>query len=84
MVPDVSVVANFGVGFARNVSSRERSHFAEGAGDGGSICPELDPAHARVLRLPGGHHFDGDYGELVTAVLNQPELTVSLDPARVR
>lgn len=29
-----------------------------------SACGLLDPAHVRVLALPGGHHYDGDYAAL--------------------
>ncbi len=34
-----------------------------------SLCPTLAPAHARLLTLPGGHHFDGDYARLAGLIL---------------
>jgi type IV secretory pathway VirJ component len=40
-----------------------------GDGDKDSLCPELDPAKFRVVKLPGGHHFNGDYAELARVIL---------------
>lgn len=40
-----------------------------GDGEDGSLCPKLAPLHARELALPGGHHFDGDYARLASAIL---------------
>jgi type IV secretory pathway VirJ component len=34
-----------------------------------SLCPELGPAQAIVLEQPGGHHFGGDYDDIVTHIL---------------
>src|SRR5262245_32685408 len=34
-----------------------------------SLCPELGPAQAIVLEQPGGHHFGGDYDDIVTRIL---------------
>ncbi|WP_326536042.1 virulence factor family protein [Pseudorhodoferax sp.] len=34
-----------------------------------SLCPQLAPAHAQVLMLQGGHHFDGDYAALADRIL---------------
>ena len=34
-----------------------------------SLCPSLAPAHARLLALPGGHHFGGDYDALASRML---------------
>jgi type IV secretory pathway VirJ component len=42
-----------------------------GADDDESSCSKIDRAHARVVELPGGHHFDGDYGRLATLILDQ-------------
>jgi type IV secretory pathway VirJ component len=42
-----------------------------GADDDESSCSKIDKAHARVLELPGGHHFDGDYGRVATLILEQ-------------
>jgi type IV secretory pathway VirJ component len=33
-----------------------------------SLCPEIG-AHAKVIALPGGHHFDGDYEKLANLIL---------------
>jgi len=30
----------------------------------GFALPELDSAKVRVVKLPGGHHFNGDYAGL--------------------
>jgi type IV secretory pathway VirJ component len=40
-----------------------------GEGDDDSLCPKLDPAKVKVVRLPGGHHFDGDYARLAQEIL---------------
>ena len=34
-----------------------------------SICPQLQGSAATVAKLPGGHHFDGDYGRLAETIL---------------
>jgi len=35
-----------------------------GADESDSFCLKPQPAHVRVVQLPGGHHYDGDYGAL--------------------
>jgi type IV secretory pathway VirJ component len=40
-----------------------------GADERDSLCPQLAPLHARVLQLPGGHHFGGDYDALAGQLL---------------
>jgi type IV secretory pathway VirJ component len=40
-----------------------------GDGDKDSLCPKLDPAKIRVVKLPGGHHFNGDYAGLARVIL---------------
>ena len=40
-----------------------------GEGDDDSLCPKLDPARVHVVKLPGGHHFNGDYAELAREIL---------------
>jgi type IV secretory pathway VirJ component len=42
-----------------------------GTDDDESSCSTIDPSHARVLELPGGHHFDGDYGRVASLILDQ-------------
>lgn len=34
-----------------------------------SICPRVSPQHARVIKLPGGHHFGGNYVPLAQLVI---------------
>lgn len=40
-----------------------------GDGDSDSLCPKLDPTKAEVVKLPGGHHFNGDYAGLARVIL---------------
>lgn len=34
-----------------------------------SLCPKLDPKKIRVIKLPGGHHFDGNYENLADLIV---------------
>jgi type IV secretory pathway VirJ component len=34
-----------------------------------SVCPAPELAHAEILRVPGGHHFDEDYEKLADTIL---------------
>jgi len=40
-----------------------------GAGETDSLCPKLDPTKFNVVKLKGGHHFDGDYANLARQIL---------------
>ena len=40
-----------------------------GRRDRDSLCPDLDPLLVTRIGEPGGHHFGGDYDELVRAIL---------------
>lgn len=40
-----------------------------GDGDDDSVCNKVPAGHMRTVTLPGGHHFDGDYGAVAQAVL---------------
>ncbi|MFL5578005.1 MAG: AcvB/VirJ family lysyl-phosphatidylglycerol hydrolase [Gemmatimonadaceae bacterium] len=40
-----------------------------GADEADSACDGLDPALATVVRLPGGHHLDGDYAGIAGRIL---------------
>jgi type IV secretory pathway VirJ component len=40
-----------------------------GEGDNDSVCPKLDPSKVRVVKLKGGHHFNGDYAGLAREIL---------------
>ena len=35
-----------------------------------SLCPKLDPDKFHVVKLKGGHHFDGDYTRLAKEILS--------------
>jgi type IV secretory pathway VirJ component len=35
-----------------------------------TLCPKLDPHKAIVVKLKGGHHFDGDYAGLARIILS--------------
>jgi type IV secretory pathway VirJ component len=46
-----------------------------GADEDDSLCPKLDPKRFTIVKLKGGHHFDGDYAGLarhILAVANPP------------
>lgn len=40
-----------------------------GADENDSLCPILDPKKFNVVKLKGGHHFDGDYAGLARQIL---------------
>jgi type IV secretory pathway VirJ component len=40
-----------------------------GDGDNESLCPKLDANKVQIVKLPGGHHFNGDYAGLARAIL---------------
>lgn len=40
-----------------------------GAEEKDSSCPTLDPMHMKLVKLPGGHHFDGDYDKLARIIM---------------
>jgi type IV secretory pathway VirJ component len=40
-----------------------------GDDDEDSICPRVSPQHARIIKLPGGHHFGGNYLPLAQLVI---------------
>ena len=40
-----------------------------GDDDSDSICPKVSPQHARIIKLPGGHHFGGNYVPLAQLVI---------------
>lgn len=35
-----------------------------------SLCPKLEPKRFKVVKLKGGHHFDGNYAELADEILS--------------
>jgi len=41
-----------------------------GEGEDDSVCPLLDANRVKVVKLKGGHHFDGDYQRLAQEILN--------------
>jgi type IV secretory pathway VirJ component len=40
-----------------------------GDDDTDSICPKVSPEHARIIKLPGGHHFGGNYVPLAQLII---------------
>ncbi len=40
-----------------------------GTEESDSLCPKLDPKRFNLVRLSGGHHFDGDYANLSRQIL---------------
>jgi type IV secretory pathway VirJ component len=40
-----------------------------GEGDNDSLCPKLDPSKVRIVKMKGGHHFNGDYAGLARQIL---------------
>jgi type IV secretory pathway VirJ component len=40
-----------------------------GADENDSLCPKLDPKRFNIVKLKGGHHFDGDYADLARQIL---------------
>jgi type IV secretory pathway VirJ component len=40
-----------------------------GDDDEDSICPQVSAQHARLVKLPGGHHFGGNYLPLAQLVI---------------
>ncbi|HEY9544475.1 MAG TPA: AcvB/VirJ family lysyl-phosphatidylglycerol hydrolase, partial [Solimonas sp.] len=43
---------------------------AYGVEEDDSLCPSLDPQKIRLVKLPGGHHFDGNYDHLARIILD--------------
>ncbi len=44
-----------------------------GADEADSPCPKLAPGEATVVKLAGGHHFDGDYAGLALRIVHLAE-----------
>jgi type IV secretory pathway VirJ component len=40
-----------------------------GVDESDSLCPKLDPKKFNIVKLKGGHHFDGDYANLARQIL---------------
>jgi type IV secretory pathway VirJ component len=40
-----------------------------GEDESDSLCPKLDPNKFKIVKLKGGHHFDGDYANLARQIL---------------
>jgi type IV secretory pathway VirJ component len=40
-----------------------------GEDESDSLCPQLDPRKVMVVKLKGGHHFDGNYAGLARTIL---------------
>jgi type IV secretory pathway VirJ component len=54
-----------------------------GEGETDTLCPKLDPQKVHVVKLPGGHHFGGDYQRLAREILGTAKLpTVAVAAAQ--
>jgi type IV secretory pathway VirJ component len=42
-----------------------------GADENDSLCPKLDSKKFNIVKLKGGHHFDGDYANLARQILKR-------------
>jgi type IV secretory pathway VirJ component len=42
-----------------------------GADEPAPLCPDLDPTQFKLRKLPGGHHFGGDYDRLAGLILHE-------------
>ncbi len=51
--------------------SPQRTLCIYGANDDGALCPQLPAGSAQVVKLPGDHHFEGDYAALARVILQQ-------------
>jgi type IV secretory pathway VirJ component len=55
-----------------------------GEDEADSPCPKLDPSRATVLKLAGGHHFDGNFAALAEKILalayRSPKMLVPASP----
>ena len=40
-----------------------------GDDDADSLCPQLQPSRVKIVKLAGGHHFNGDYDAVAAAVV---------------
>lgn len=58
------------VGPALRALPLERVQCIHGAEEAESACPALEGSAAEVIRLAGGHHFDGDYAALAARILD--------------
>ena len=45
-----------------------------GAEEAASLCPLLGPGLAKVMPMPGGHHFGGKYGLISDIILKEVEI----------
>ena len=45
-----------------------------GEGETDTLCPQLDPQKVHVVKLPGGHHFGGDYERLAKEIMGTAKL----------
>jgi type IV secretory pathway VirJ component len=41
-----------------------------GEDESDTLCPKLDPHKATLVKLKGGHHFDGNYAALAHTILS--------------
>lgn len=43
-----------------------------GQDETGSLCPELPGGVAKAIKMPGGHHMNGDYAKLADMIAKRP------------
>lgn len=48
-----------------------------GADDDDALCPKLPAGSAQMVKLPGDHHFEGDYDGLAKVILQHLQATTS-------
>jgi type IV secretory pathway VirJ component len=48
-----------------------------GQDDAAALCPQLPKGSAQVVKLPGDHHFQGDYAALARVIQQQFQATAS-------
>ena len=86
--------ADYAIGFMRIVDKSEQTIPAiaaiagphiqcfAGVDERISACGDLDPRHVEVIKVPGGHHFDGNYDDLARRILAGLPEPRSGDPMR--
>jgi type IV secretory pathway VirJ component len=53
-----------------------------GSDEQDSGCLDADPKRVKIVRLPGGHHFDGDYDRLAKTILDAVPERGAVTPSR--
>jgi type IV secretory pathway VirJ component len=66
-----------GLAIAPEIQKLEGGHplCVYGVEEDDSLCPSLDPQKITLVKLPGGHHFDGNYEHLAQVILQTAGVT---------